>query len=47
MFGRDALLSQVMEEMGDELYKEALEVEHIEPMVGPTWRTQDRPVTLS
>jgi trigger factor len=31
MFGRDALLSQVMDEMGDEIYKEALEVEHIEP----------------
>ena len=31
MFGRDALLSQIMEEMGDEIYKEALEVEHIEP----------------
>jgi trigger factor len=31
MFGRDALLGQVMEEMGDEIYKEALEVEHIDP----------------
>jgi trigger factor len=31
MFGRDALLGQVMEEMGDEIYKEALEVERIEP----------------
>jgi trigger factor len=31
MFGRDALLSQVMEEMGEEIYKEALEAEHIEP----------------
>ena len=31
MFGRDALLSQVMEEMGDEIYKEAIEVERIEP----------------
>jgi trigger factor len=31
MFGRDALLSQVMDEMGDEIYKEALAVEHIEP----------------
>jgi trigger factor len=31
MFGRDALLSQVMDEMGDEIYKEAIDVEHIEP----------------
>jgi trigger factor len=31
MFGRDALLAQIMDEMGDEIYKEALEVEHIEP----------------
>jgi trigger factor len=31
MFGRDALLSQVMDEMGDEIYKEALAVERIEP----------------
>jgi trigger factor len=31
MFGRDALLSQIMEELGDEVYKEALEVEHVEP----------------
>jgi trigger factor len=31
MFGRDALLGQIMDEMGDEIYKEALEVEHIEP----------------
>jgi trigger factor len=31
MFGRDALLGQIMEEMSDEVYKEALEVEHIEP----------------
>jgi trigger factor len=31
MFGRDALLEQVMEEMSEEVYKEALEVEHIEP----------------
>jgi trigger factor len=31
MFGRDALLSQVMDEMGDEIYKEALEVEQIQP----------------
>jgi trigger factor len=31
MFGRDALLGQIMEELGDEVYKEALEVEEIEP----------------
>jgi trigger factor len=31
MFGRDALLGQIMDDLGDEVYKEALEVEHIEP----------------
>ncbi len=31
MFGRDALLGQIMEELGDEVYKEALEVEKIDP----------------
>jgi trigger factor len=38
LFGRDAVLGEVVEELGPEVYKEALESEHIEPYGQATWQ---------
>jgi trigger factor len=46
-FGHDAVLSEVVEELGPEVYKEALQSEHIEPYGQASWQdVQTDPLTF-
>ncbi len=47
LYGREALLGEIMEELGPEIYKEALETEHIEPFGQASWQNVEmNPLTF-